>query len=67
MPIATAGCFIFADPTIIIRSAYKQWQRICAWTALLSCGALLAVYDGLKFAVRVSGRFLRGAVFLCLA
>ena len=32
---------------------------------LLPCGALLAVRDGLKIAVRASGRFLRSVVFLC--
>ena len=36
-------------------------------SALLSCGALLAVHDGLKFAVRVSGGFLRSSVFLGIA
>ena len=41
----------------------RQWSN----QILLSCGALLAVHDGLRFAVRVSGRFLRSAVFLCLA
>ena len=41
----------------------RQWSN----HILLSCGALLAVHDGLKFAVSVSGRFLRSAVFLCLA
>ena len=41
----------------------RQWSN----QILLSCGALLAVQDGLRFAVRVSGRFLRSAVFLCLA
>ena len=40
----------------------RQWSN----QILLSCGALLAVHDGLRFAVRVSGRFLRRAVFLCL-
>ena len=41
----------------------RQWSN----KMLFSCGALLAVHDGLKFAVRVSGRFLRSAVFLCIA
>ena len=35
----------------------RQWSN----QILLSCKALLAVHDGLKFAVRVSGRFLRSA------
>ena len=41
----------------------RQWSN----QMLFSCGALLAVHDGLRFAVRVCGRFLRSAVFLCLA
>ena len=41
----------------------RQWSN----QMLLSCGALLAVRDGLKSAVRASGRFLRSAVFLCIA
>ena len=41
----------------------RQWSN----QILFSCGALLAVQDGLRFGVRVSGRFLRSAVFLCLA
>ena len=41
----------------------RQWSN----QMLLPCGALLAVHDGLNFAVRASGRFLRNAVFLCIA
>ena len=41
----------------------RQWSN----QMLLSCGALLAVHDGLKFAVRASARFMRSAVFLCIA
>ena len=41
----------------------RQWSN----QMLFPCGALLAVHDGLNFAVRVSGRFLRSAVFLCIA
>ena len=39
----------------------RQWSN----QMLLPCGALLAVRDGLKIALRASGRFLRSGVFLC--
>ena len=41
----------------------RQWSN----QILLSCGALLAVQDGLRFAVRVSGRFLRSAVYFSVS
>ena len=49
--------------TIATPPQCRQWSN----QMLLPCGALLAVRDGLKTAVRASGRFLRSAVFLCIA
>ena len=47
--------------TIATPPQCRQWSN----QMLLPCGALLAVRDGLKTAVRASGRFLRSVVFLC--
>ena len=47
--------------TIATPPQCRQWSN----QMLLPCGALLAVRDGLKTAVRASGRFLRRVVFLC--
>ena len=49
------------------RGLEKKTHTRDATEMLFCCGALLAVHDGLRFAVRVSARFLRSAVFLCIA
>ena len=60
---ADASWFLKKKHTREMQLLRRQWSN----QMLFPCGALLAVHDGLNFAVRVSGRFLRSAVFLCIA
>ena len=63
---ADASVVCFNKKNIFMRDARatpllcRQWSN----QILLACGALLAVHDGLRFAGRVCGRFLRSAVSL---